>query len=928
MKAFSLLWRKSLGHLLGVAVGWCVIGLAVAPGQTVGREGIWNYLDDGQEITLTGAAEPISGEWQMPAEINGKPVTKIAANAFAETPGLTGVHFHALIAVVGDGAFAGCADLSWVSFYGNAPQMGEGVFAGAAPGFTVFYYGGEGFSSPTWLGYNAVLQGGWQPPQIVKPTWEPGSGGALPPFPEIGTEPGVVGLLYVTKNCRVNKHFIWGNEHPTESIAELAFLPPSNKGASYYTVERSYNNADFQTLLDYNENPIQLTDDNFSYKPDGATYLRLRIHGGPLDGLVSNTVMVQPEVVESSFTGWSMDEGMYLTGIMTPWVGCGKSGSVTVQKLLPADSENLQPYVSYQWYRRNPNTFAMTPIEGATSGNYTTQPEDVGYQLVMQASGDGSKVGGYAQVVATGPMHALPAYAEGVNGNRFLLKLYQTLPGNYALTPGELELSYFMPDNYDPTPLEIVAVSPVSPGVYEIQTAASLSDLPDDVTFNLKTTSPFFALVMEMRFPGAQFPEWINFVEFDKNSQPEPTPTPSPTPSPTPTATPTVTPTPTPTASPTTTPVPTPVPTPVSARLEYNGVVGILGAMEPSAEENSIVGEMQQVNGTASLTINARGAYTIRVTTGGKTYSGRGVLPMDNYVEVVLTAGRGTQLQVNMDLVRDDLGLANYYRGVIFGDVQGDILLGARKYGARNPFPDAGSYTMDCPVVESSTQALDGTSVGTVSLSDAGVAKLAGFLADGTRFTCSFPVFGSTGAAEENVLLFYQDLYRRNGGVGGWMRQDEFGEWVGALYWKAPARANGGTARFAEGFEAGLEANLIPYERPAAGEPALENWPNAQGLAVFSGGGLVQDIFYDVRLSGNTKIVPAMTGENWLGLKVAVQIAQGTFSGTVRLPGIPTVAKFQGVLLPEEGLGVGYFLTPTGSGLLEIRPMESGFWQP
>lgn len=138
MKAFSLIWHKSLGHLLGVAVGWCVLGLAVAPGQTVGREGSLNYLDDGQEITLTGAAEPISGVLELPGQINGKPVTTIAASAFAETPGLTVVTFPASIAVVGDGAFAGCADLSWVSFFGNAPQMGEGVFAGAAQGFIVF----------------------------------------------------------------------------------------------------------------------------------------------------------------------------------------------------------------------------------------------------------------------------------------------------------------------------------------------------------------------------------------------------------------------------------------------------------------------------------------------------------------------------------------------------------------------------------------------------------------------------------------------------------------------------------------------------------------------------------------------------------------------------------------------------------------------
>ena len=45
-------------------------------------------------------------------------------------------------------------------------------------------------------------------------------------------------------------------------------------------------------------------------------------------------------------------------------------------------------YMRFQWYRRNPYNYDMTAIAGATKLTYTPTLDDVGYELVLEISGD------------------------------------------------------------------------------------------------------------------------------------------------------------------------------------------------------------------------------------------------------------------------------------------------------------------------------------------------------------------------------------------------------------------------------------------------------------------------------------------------------------------------------------------------------------
>ena len=90
--------------------------------------------------------------------------------AFSGCSGLTSVIIPASVTSVAAGngcesecspfgwTFSECSALTSAVFLGDAPNIGPGVFFGTAPGFRVYYLSGrEGFTSPIWNGYPAVV---------------------------------------------------------------------------------------------------------------------------------------------------------------------------------------------------------------------------------------------------------------------------------------------------------------------------------------------------------------------------------------------------------------------------------------------------------------------------------------------------------------------------------------------------------------------------------------------------------------------------------------------------------------------------------------------------------------------------------------------------------------------------------------------------
>ncbi len=90
--------------------------------------GNYNYivLDDGT-VKITSCVDATTN-LEIPAQIDGKAVTEIAANAFYNQTSLQSVSIPSSVTKIGNGAFDGCSNLSKVTVDSPAVSYGNGVF--------------------------------------------------------------------------------------------------------------------------------------------------------------------------------------------------------------------------------------------------------------------------------------------------------------------------------------------------------------------------------------------------------------------------------------------------------------------------------------------------------------------------------------------------------------------------------------------------------------------------------------------------------------------------------------------------------------------------------------------------------------------------------------------------------------------------------
>jgi hypothetical protein len=143
--------------------------------------GLFTYTVSDEEITITDYPENATGHVEIPAEIDGLPVTMIGDGAFFGCTGLTSITISEGVTSIGDSAFSGCIGLTSITipdsvtsielsafssctglhsviFLGDAPILGGNNFLNPAPDFTIYYLAGStGFTSPVWHGSPAVM---------------------------------------------------------------------------------------------------------------------------------------------------------------------------------------------------------------------------------------------------------------------------------------------------------------------------------------------------------------------------------------------------------------------------------------------------------------------------------------------------------------------------------------------------------------------------------------------------------------------------------------------------------------------------------------------------------------------------------------------------------------------------------------------------
>jgi len=357
----------------------------------------------------------------------------------------------------------------------------EGEFAGT---YTVTF---------TKAGYQSISQEFTIGTGTPEGDFTPGEGGTLPTFTPFVAEENTIGGLYITENHRPLL-FYYSGDPVIRNQVDMEFLPPEYFGADSYTLQYSDNNgttwANFQ-ISGEDVTTSSASQDNFSIENPGGDYqYRLLVNNGPKDGYISNVVVAELSTISSKFSGWSLDESMWITGVMAPYIGRGLEASFSATKygVDGANEDYVNENMTFQWYRVNPLTFEMTAISGATDLTYTTTEADAGYDLVIRATGDGINVGGYAQILASGENKiSNKAFVSNLTTDGFTLNLYNSVN---SLAVEDLIL-------YDKNwnEVEITSVTPGSnSAIYNI-----VADISSDLSpYKLQSNSDFWQIVSDI----------------------------------------------------------------------------------------------------------------------------------------------------------------------------------------------------------------------------------------------------------------------------------------------------------------------------------------------------------------------------------------------------------------------------------------------
>ena len=251
---------------------------------------------------------------------------------------------------------------------------------------------------------------------------EPGSKGPLPevaPLPVI-TEANRFGALWLESTLSSDS---WASDRG-HYLVHLSWYPANKFGGDHYTMQYRYGTSgewkewtgSDGKVSEFNENDYAKGSGSFDVTWQSTIQFRLLMHGGAMDGYVSNEVTAHTGKIFTTYGGYGSGSQNWFCV-----VGQEQGGSFNLsvrawdQKLENYESyANDAGYYRFAWYRFNPNTCEMIKIEGADQETYTPTIDDAGYHLWCEISGDGEHcdfIYRHAAVEAN-PMVCVPVQAS------------------------------------------------------------------------------------------------------------------------------------------------------------------------------------------------------------------------------------------------------------------------------------------------------------------------------------------------------------------------------------------------------------------------------------------------------------------------------------------------------------------------------------
>ena len=310
----------------------------------------------------------------------------------------------------------------------------------------------------------------------------PGSEGPLPAIPTISQPPtGTFGALFLQSvGYRHNSGWVInGNWLSTDAYeAYIDPIPATEFGGDYYTLQYRTSGGAWQTSLDSDGEVKIITPDVSTLAPEITQDIDYRVvlHGGPKDGWVSNVVSVKKPTVNYSVitqSGCSQPDFIGVgievdcAFISTERQSKGSYNSST-GKVNYTTYESFETYsttcYNHQWYRMNPNSYELIPIEGATDKTYTPTAADLGYHLIDVTTGDDQNISFYVAADHGTVQATIVASLEYAGLDGFILNTNFILPNGGK----DLEAIDWMSEDGDILPAS--CIEEVKPGQYAFVT--------------------------------------------------------------------------------------------------------------------------------------------------------------------------------------------------------------------------------------------------------------------------------------------------------------------------------------------------------------------------------------------------------------------------------------------------------------------------
>jgi hypothetical protein len=339
--------------------------------------------------------------------------------------------------------------------------------------------------------------------------------------------------------------------------------------------------------------------------------------------------------------------------------------------------------------------------------------------------------------------------------------------------------------------------------------------------------------------------------------------------------------------------------------------------------------------GLVTLTVAAKGAFSGVATIGGTKFGIRGVFDADGVARFG-TATEATLPRAGLSplLLRLNLPTGNVTPLRIFGDVREaggfTALIDAPRVlftaaakpltPLRNPPLDwRGIFNADLAVTAATVPTgLDGYGWGSAKVGADGMARFSGLLADGSKWSSAQPLVA------DGTVPIYVALYGGKGSIFG------LAQFAGSpvtvtssLTWFRPPKLAG--ARFVAGWPDGIPVTLSGgvWTRYAAKVswplPGLGATAGAAHLWV-NGGGLAPSLDWAVAFALDTGRATVAAAPAGASATFTAAAATGLFTGAFKTTPNAAPVAFSGVLVPGANRARGFFLAPTGSGAVLLRP--------